>query len=102
MSAALAAGAGRQEAPVACFACGRAGAARVDLKEEQMSKARLFSVAAAVLALVFATGLSAAAGDLDATFDGDGIVLTDLAGGSNGEANSVAVQTTAKSSSPEK
>jgi uncharacterized delta-60 repeat protein len=61
-----------------------------------MSKVRLLGVAAAVLALVFATGLSAAAGDLDTTFDGDGIVLTDLAGGSNDAANSVAVQTDGK------
>ena len=46
-----------------------------------MSKARRFIVGAAVVALVFATGLSAAAGDLDTSFDGDGKVLTDFAGG---------------------
>jgi hypothetical protein len=61
-----------------------------------MSKARLFSVAAAVVALVFATGLSAAAGDLDTTFDGDGKVLTDFAGGSNDLAFGVAVQADGK------
>jgi len=61
-----------------------------------MSKVRLFSVAAAVLALVFATGLSAAAGDLDTTFDGDGKVLTDFAGGSNDWAYAVAVQSDGK------
>jgi hypothetical protein len=39
----------------------------------EMRNGRLFVLAAAVAALVFATGLSAAAGDLDPTFDGDGL-----------------------------
>jgi uncharacterized delta-60 repeat protein len=61
-----------------------------------MRNARLFMFAAAVVALVFATGLSAAAGDLDATFDGDGKVITDFAGGSNDAAFAVAIQADGK------
>ncbi len=57
-----------------------------------MSKARGFMVAAAVLALVFATGLSAAAGDLDPTFDADGKVITDFEGGANDVGWGVAIQ----------
>ncbi|HMJ00693.1 MAG TPA: PASTA domain-containing protein [Gaiellaceae bacterium] len=61
-----------------------------------MSMARRFILAAAVLTLVFATGLSAAAGDLDTSFNGTGKVLTDFAGGSNDLANGVAVQADGK------
>ena len=61
-----------------------------------MSKARRFIVAASVLALVFATGLSAAAGDLDTSFNGTGKVTTDFAGGSDDHAYSVAVQADGK------
>jgi uncharacterized delta-60 repeat protein len=57
---------------------------------------RFLSVAGAAFALVFTTGLSAAAGDLDTTFDGDGKVLTDFAGGSNDRGFSVAIQADGK------
>ncbi len=59
-----------------------------------MRKTRRFVLAAAVLALVFATGLSAAAGDLDPTFDGDGKAITDLGG--TDEPGGVAVQADGK------
>jgi uncharacterized delta-60 repeat protein len=61
-----------------------------------MSNVRRLILAAAVMALVFATGLSAAAGDLDTSFDSDGKVLTDFAGGSNDRGYSVAVQADGK------
>jgi uncharacterized delta-60 repeat protein len=57
-----------------------------------MRTARRFILAAVVVALVFVTGLSAAAGDLDPTFDGDGIVITDFEGGSYDVGLGVAVQ----------
>lgn len=57
-----------------------------------MSNARRFVLAAAVVALVFATGLSAAAGDLDPTFDGDGKAITDFEGGSYDVAWGLAIQ----------
>lgn len=56
-----------------------------------MKNLRFLSVAAVAFALIFTTGLSAAAGDLDTTFDGDGKVLTDF-GGSDEWAEAVAVQ----------
>jgi uncharacterized delta-60 repeat protein len=61
-----------------------------------MKNLRLFSIAAVTCALVFTTGLSAAVGDLDTTFDADGIVRTDFAGGSSDRAYSVAVQADGK------
>jgi uncharacterized delta-60 repeat protein len=57
-----------------------------------MKNPRLLSVAAVALALVFTSGLSAAAGDLDPTFDGDGKVITDFDGGSYDVGRAVAIQ----------
>src|SRR4030095_12564879 len=57
-----------------------------------MKNLRLFSIAAVTCALVFTTGLSAAVGDLDTTFDADGIVRTAFARVWSARAYSVAVQ----------
>jgi uncharacterized delta-60 repeat protein len=57
-----------------------------------MKNLRLLAIVGVAFALVFTGGLSAAAGDLDATFDGDGIVITDLDSGSYDVAFGLAVQ----------
>jgi uncharacterized delta-60 repeat protein len=58
-----------------------------------MKKLHLFGVVGVALAaLVFTGALSAAAGDLDRTFDGDGIVVTDFEAGSYDVAWGLAVQ----------
>jgi uncharacterized delta-60 repeat protein len=59
-----------------------------------MRKLQLLGIAATTLVLVFTGGLSAAAGDLDPTFDGDGKVITDFGGSEL--AGGVAVQTDGK------
>ena len=51
-----------------------------------------FGLAAFAATLVFATVLSAAAGDLDPTFAGDGTVITDFDGGSYDVGRGVAIQ----------
>jgi uncharacterized delta-60 repeat protein len=57
-----------------------------------MRKIGPLTAAAVISALMLATGLSAAPGDLDPSFDTDGKVLTDLFSGSNDVVGDVAVQ----------
>jgi uncharacterized delta-60 repeat protein len=59
-----------------------------------MRNLRALTVIGVALTLVFASGISAAAGDLDPSFDGDGTAITDF--GSDDVANGVATQADGK------